>query len=256
MKFATYNVWNENKGRGNRFEQLINEIHCVDADIIGLQEITEHFFNNFLTKKTGYKYCEFRKYINEDEGLTILSKYPIKDCFFLNTSEEFAYSAALNVLIEIGNSILSFTNVHLPWHSIKVREEQIIAIDKYIHQQKDQANAHILVGDFNCGFNSSVHRYLSGEQTINGNESLCWEELSIVAKELKGIEIKPTLDFVNNPRWGGKNNMEIPYVADRIYVLADLILKSYKIFGTDISLKNGLSASDHYGVFVEADIIL
>ena len=31
MKIATYNVWNENKGKGNRFDQLINEISTTDA---------------------------------------------------------------------------------------------------------------------------------------------------------------------------------------------------------------------------------
>lgn len=103
----------------------INEISTTDADIIGLQEVTENFYNNFLLTKTDYDFCEFRQYTDEDEGLVILSKYPIKSCFFLNTSEEFDYSAALNVIFEADESCFSLTNVHLPWDSIKTQEEQI-----------------------------------------------------------------------------------------------------------------------------------
>jgi len=51
MKIATYNVWNEIKGMGNRFDQLVEEINNVNADIIGLQEVTTHFFNNILKVK-------------------------------------------------------------------------------------------------------------------------------------------------------------------------------------------------------------
>lgn len=255
MKIATYNVWNENKGRGNRFNQLINEINSVDADIIGLQEVTTHFYNDFLIELTDYKFCEFRKYKEEDEGLAILSKFPFESCFFLKDCEEFAYSAAMNVLFKVDKLRFSFTNVHLPWDSAKAKEEQIVAIDKYIHLQKEQADYFIMLGDFNGGLNSSVHRFLLGEQTINGNESKpYWDELSSSFAELNGLPLKPTLDFVNNPRWEGKNTIYIPSVYDRIYMLDnwfDKSLKSVRIFGTDVSPENNLSASDHYGVVAE-----
>ena len=259
MKIATYNVWNENKGKGNRYHQLINEINAVNADIIALQEVTTCFFNDFITKVTDYKYCVFRKYKEEDEGLAILSKYPIKSCFFLKESEDFAFSAALNVSFEVEKLRFSFTNVHLPWDSAKAKEEQIVAIDRYIHSQKEQADYFIMLGDFNGSLNSSVHRYLLlGEQTINGNESNpYWDELSSSFSELNGLPLKPTLDFVK-PSMGRKNTIYIPCVVDRIYImdnLVDKILKSVEIFGIDISPQNNLSASDHYGVVAEVDFV-
>lgn len=257
MKIATYNVWNENNGKGNRFNQLIQEIKTVDADIIALQEVTEHFFKNHLTTELDYKYCEFRQYRNEDEGLAILSKYEIKDSFFLNTSEEFSYSAALNVVFQVGELKYSFTNVHLPWDSAKIKEQQIVAIDRYIHEHKEQVDWSILLGDFNGSLNSSVHRYLLGEQTINDAESKpYWFEVSSTYAEINKLMLKPTLDFLNNPRWGGKNTIEIPIAVDRIYILNNwynVAIKSVEIFGTDISASNGLSASDHYGVITDVD---
>lgn len=210
-----------------------------------------------MTTKTNYKYFEFRKYKDEDEGLAILSHYPIQSCFFLNTSEEFSYSAALNAIFEADKLKFSFTNVHLPWDSIKAKEEQIIAIDRYIHMQKDKADYFILLGDFNVGFDSSIHRYLIGNQTINGYESNpYWDEMSIAFAELNNLPLKPTLDFINNPRWNGKNTIYIPSAVDKIYIMDnwnDKTLKSVRIFGTDISPENNLSASDHYGVIAEVD---
>ncbi|WP_346917326.1 endonuclease/exonuclease/phosphatase family protein [Clostridium sp.] len=259
MKIATYNVWNENKGGGNRFNQLINEINNVNADVIGLQEVTTHFFYDILTKRTDYEYCEFKKYEDEDEGLAILSRYPLENCIFLHTREEFAYSRALNVLFQVGKSRFSFTNVHLPWDSVKAQEDQIVAIDRYMNMQKGQADYIIMLGDFNAGINSSVHRYLLGEQTINGNESKpCWDELSSSFATLNDLPLQPTLDCINNPRWKGKNTMYVPSVMDRIYIMdnwVDKTLQSVRIFGTDISPENNLAASDHYGVVAEVDFI-
>lgn len=259
MKIATYNVWNENKGMGNRFNQLINEINNVNADIIGLQEVTTHFFYDILTQNTDYKYCEFRKYDSEDEGLAILSRYPLENSSFLQTSEEFEYSRALNVMFQIGEMKFSFINLHLPWDSVKAQEEQIIAIDRFAHMQNEKADYIIMVGDFNGGINSSVHRYLLGEQTINGNESKpYWDELSSAFSILNDLPLKSTLDCINNPRWKGKNTMYVPSVMDRIYIMDNWStkeLQSVRIFGTDISTENNLSASDHYGVVAEVDFI-
>lgn len=56
------------------------------------------------------------------------------------------------MIFEVGESCFSLTNVHLPWDSIKTQEEQIVAIDKYIHMQKSQADYFIMLGDFNGDF--------------------------------------------------------------------------------------------------------
>ncbi len=259
MKIATYNVWNEVKGIGNRFDQLIDEINKVDADIIGLQEVTTHFFNSILKIRTDYEYCEFRKYDDEDEGLAILSRYPLKECFFLNTCDEYDYSKGLNVMFQVGQSKFSLMNVHLPSDSAKLQENQILAIDKYISIQKEKADYVIMIGDFNGGIHSSVHRYLVGEQTINGEEpNTRWDEMSSSYAVLNDLPLNPTLDCINNPRWKGKNSFYKPSVMDRIYIMdnwVDKTLHSVRNFGTDVSPVNNLCASDHYGVVAEVGFI-
>lgn len=255
MKIATYNVWNENKGKGSRFQQLIQEINTVDADIIGLQEVTPYFYNEVLIKETTYKYHIYGKYPNEDEGLAILSKYPITNYFTLYDREEFDHSIALNVLFEVNELKFSFTNVHLPSESIKDQENQIIAIDRYLQSQQEKADFFILLGDFNGGIDSSVNRYLIGGQTLHGYESNpYWNELSSAYAAFSGQPIKATLDIINNPRWAGKKTLYTPSTMDRIYIMENWFntsLESVHIFGTDISPINHLSASDHYGVIAE-----
>lgn len=258
MKIATYNVWNEDKGFVNRFDQITHEISSVDADIIGLQEVTPFFYNNYLNKIAGYQHCVYEKYLDEEEGLAILSKYPIDSHFFLQESEAYSYSNALVTYFKSDGNHFSFANVHLPWDSVKKQEAQIIAIDRYLHEQNAKVDFSILLGDFNNDIQSSVDRFLVGEQTLNGIESNpIWNELSSTFATLNNMPLMPTLDVINNPRWKGEKPIYKPSVMDRIYIMDNWLnnrLLSVKIFGTDISNENNLSASDHYGVVAEVEL--
>lgn len=240
MKIATFNVWNDMKTLAIRTDQIVNEINNIDADIIGLQEVSSSFFNEVLKVRTNYDYHEFRKYRDDDEGLAVLSKYSIEECFFLNTSKEYDYSKALNIQFQVGNSKFSLMNVHLPSDSAKLQEEQTLAIDKFISTLKDLVDYVIMIGDFNGGIESSVHRYLIGEQTLRGEEPCTrWDEMSSAYAILNDQPLIPTLDCINNPRWKGKNTFYTPSVMDRIYIMdnwVDKTLLSVKNFATKYHL--------------------
>ena len=192
----------------------------------------------------------------ENEGLAFLSKYPICEEHFLNRDEKYAYSNALNIIVTINGIRISLTNVHLPWDSVKKQEEQIVAIDGFIHAQKN-VDFYVLLGDFNGNMNSSVNRYLLGDQTINGHESnLYWYDLQSGYCVRKGMSLTPTLDFINNPRWAGKETITVPMVADRIYVMEsweDIDMKDLSVFGTEIYSDIEMTASDHYGIVAELE---
>jgi endonuclease/exonuclease/phosphatase family metal-dependent hydrolase len=260
MKIATYNVWNENIDL--RKEQLIQEINNIDVDIIGLQEVPTNFWKE-LINQSKYKYSEYFMYNDENEGLAFLSKHQIKTSFFLNDSLEFRNSLALNIVLELNSVKFSITNVHLPWDSVLAKERQIVAIDKYIHLQKEMVHFFILLGDFNCTENSSVHNYLLGNQSLLGCESKpYWNDLASVHATLNGYDIVPTLDFVTNPRWGGKNKNYIPDTCDRILIMEphnwdyEFKLQTVDVFGKNISQKTGLAPSDHYGLVSEVEFII
>ena len=255
LRLATYNIWN-NEEQCKREKQILQEIHLTEAHVVGLQEVTDTFYENVLAKDKIYPYSCFYTYAGEREGLAILSKFPICEENFLNRNEKYAYSNALNIIVTINNIKISITNVHLPWDSVKKQEEQIVAIDEYIHAQQ-YVDFYVLLGDFNGNMNSSVNRYLLGDQTINGHESnLYWNDLQSGYCVRKGIALLPTLDFINNLRFAGKETIAVPMVVDRIYVMEswdDVDMNELSIFGTEVYPDIEMSASDHYGIVVELE---
>lgn len=110
-----------------------------------------------------YPHSVFGKYTNESEGLAILRKAPFMGNTFLHTEERYANSCALNVLLHVNGARISVTDVHLPWNSIRVKEQQIVAIDRFSHEERKWADYFIVLGDFNCDVNSSMHRFMTGE---------------------------------------------------------------------------------------------
>ena len=256
MRLATYNVWNDKATIDRRLPQLVQEIKAANADVIGLQEVTQPIYDA-LAEKLDYMYHRYAMYHGQDEGhgeaegLAIFSKFPIEDAFFLNTSAEYANSDALHVLLRAGGLALSVTNLHLPWDSALAKERQIVAIDRYIKTRTD-ADERVLLGDFNCGLTSSVHNYLIGEQTLLGQESKpYWWDLASTYAAVQGIPNRPTLDFQRNPRWTDCTT-ETPLVYDRILISAGgEHLGNVDLFGTAISPATGLSASDHYGLLAD-----
>ena len=239
-----------------RTEQLIHEIANIDADIIGLQEVMPDFWKE-LVAYVDYKHHAYKIIQQRGDGLAILSKYPFTSIFFLNDSDEFDNSFALNVLFEENGMKFSVTNVHLPCDSVLAREKQIVAINEHACRQKDQADFFLLLGDFNCSHSSSIHNFLLGEQTLLGCEANpVWFDLAEVHAALNDYGIMPTLDFATNPRWGAKNTKYIPVACDSIYLMDNAVKFDYdisnvSIFGTDVSSETGLAPSDHYGVLSE-----
>lgn len=248
MRLATYNLWNDERGGEVRRRQIVDAIIRADADIIGLQEVAPEVFHGRLAGL--YPYAEFRAYAGEDEGLAVLSRYPILETVWLHACAACGHSAGLYVLLDAAGKRVALTNLHLPWNSALEKERQTIAIDR--HMRGQAADVHVLLGDFNGGLNSSVHRYLLGEQSLLGCEANpYWFELSSAWAASHDEPLRPTLDFARNPRWGGRNTLEIPMAADRIYIMNganDACLRRVSLFGTAVSPESGLAASDHYGV--------
>lgn len=248
MRIATYNVWNDERGGDVRQRQIVGEIAAVNADVIGLQEVHPALFRERLAGL--YPHAVFRAYAGEDEGLAILSRHPLLETTWLHELPEHGCSAALSVVIGVDRRRVSVTNLHLPWDSALEKERQIVVIDRFAHGQ--EADVRVLLGDFNGTTNSSVHRFLTGEQTLLGCEAKpYWYELSSTYVAVQGQPLPPTLDFRTNPRWGGRNTTEIPSATDRIYVMLGERpddLRQVSLFGTSVSPESGYAASDHYGV--------
>ena len=94
--FATYSVWNEEKGMGDRTELILQELTRIQADLVALQEVTPRLQHQHLARLAGYPYSEFRQYAQEEEGLAVLSRYPLTGSTFLHEEAAYGYSAALH----------------------------------------------------------------------------------------------------------------------------------------------------------------
>ena len=77
MKIATYNIWNDEATLELRAKQILEEIRAVDADVIGMQEVSVEFYHKYLATEAGYVHHAFMQYPGEEEGLAILCRYPL-----------------------------------------------------------------------------------------------------------------------------------------------------------------------------------
>ena len=246
MRIATYNIWDSGIGMPVRLQQLIDEIIETNADIICLQEVSNCEKHEMFSSLCGYDHSHWQA----QTGLSILSRYPIDNTF------DFEYGTS--VCIKFENKTLIVVNVHLPWERASLREKAIVDIAEKISNIK--ADYTLLTGDFNSAENSSVHRFLTNEQSLLGADAYYFD-LAQVYAEMNGTKAPSTLDFRKNPRWGiaePKNTIEVSQRVDRILLKnpfpAELPeLKNCIIFGTEISKETGLAASDHYGVVAEIE---
>lgn len=251
MRIATLNLWNSDMPR--RYPQLLEALHEADADVIALQECTEDFFSAALADTSDWPFRVFEAYEDEDEGLALLSRYPIRESRFLHRCPEYANAAALHTIIDAQSLTLSVTNVHLPWDSVISRERQAAAIQRFINGQ--DADYSLLLGDFNDGPDAGVGRFFSGMQPLEGVEAApCWNDLAHTWSCHTGEPVPPTLDTVRNPRWTGCKSPYAPRVMDRIYLRDswnEVSLEGVQLFGQKVSAQTGLAPSDHWGVWAE-----
>jgi len=246
MRIATYNIWNSEAGMPLRLRQITDEIIKVNTDIICLQEVADYEQHSHLSAICGYAYSHYQT----QTGLSILSRLPI----YKTDDFEFGTMAG----IHLKTKAVLIMNVHLPWESAYSREKAIVNIVKRTAAEKDDFT--FLSGDFNSSADSSIHRFLTNNQSLLERDAYFYDLAESFA-EITGTKISATLNFRENPRWGvmqPKNTIETNQRFDWImlknpYPLEFPVLKKCSLFGTEISKKTGLAPSDHYGVWIEIE---
>lgn len=246
MRIASYNIWNSDTSI-QRFSQIVEEINEIDADIMALQEVSNRNYHDELLKMCKYQYETFFSHCGEEEGLSVLSKYPIIDSKYTDS--------ALITDVKYKNFIFNISNLHLDWKSSLKREKVILALNNEANLSK--ADYKFMLGDFNCSVSSSIHQYLLGQSSLSNEEANpYWYDLAESYANVSNTIPEMTLDFNNNPRWKGQRNIEVNQRFDRI-LIQNTYPKSYPrinncvVFGKNISSKTGMAPSDHYGVCVD-----
>lgn len=244
MKLASYNLWDSPAGMPYRREQIVSALSALHADILCLQEDSAEI--DLQSALPDLPFCACHR----EAGLTILSRYPIKDSLCM--------PYALAITVSYGIYTLCVVNVHLPWQSALLREEAVVAMTDTISAAV--ADYIILAGDFNCSDTSAVQRFLLGEQSLHGHDTYYFD-LAEAYADMTGIPPSPTLDFRRNPRWGvvdPPNTLEKTQRFDRIllanpYPTPAPMLTNFVVFGSEISEETRLAPSDHLGVYADLD---
>ncbi|MFC7371065.1 endonuclease/exonuclease/phosphatase family protein [Fictibacillus iocasae] len=251
MKVATFNVWNHSKTWTIRKQLIIEEISRIDSDIIALQEVPNLQELEFILKQVEMDHYSFKHYPGDEEGLAILSKFPVEA---VRVPNDTINNCAIRITANIKGLTVGITNVHLTWRSAYEREKEIVEVIKWI-SESNHTDFELLCGDFNSAPHfSSVYNFLVGERSIKSFDT-SWIDLGQSLHE-------PTLDFVKN-RWlhnrDGLNSIRVPVRYDWIllkscYPKQEPSLTNIELFANKITSSQEVLPSDHYGVLVDLSL--
>jgi len=256
MKIASYNIWNSEINFEARLNLLVKVLLELELDIIALQEVKNEEVVKLIAWGIGLKHYCWQPYSDCEEGLAIISKYPMT--FNWNNWDkvmDFHNTGVINVSMKIGDVRVGITNVHLDYKRALYREIEIVNAIKKI-EDRESNDYEIILGDFNTYPNSSIHNYLIGSQSLY-QHCTSWIDLydsySIRANYNKAV----TIDFYNNPRWDDEYTLDVPGRFDWIllqnpYPKEYPKLVEYKLIGDNRI--NGITPSDHYGVFCNLNL--
>ncbi len=247
MRIATYNIWNTDAGTPERIGSILNQIELVDADMLCLQEVRDENFYEYLLQESNYPFSCFFNHVDEKEGLAVFSKYPIMESKYIPKS--------IITTIDFDGYLISLANVHLSWDSALKKEKEIVDVVQGMNLLK--ADYSFMAGDFNCSPDSSIHRFLLGQQSLSDHEANpYWYDLAEAYGEIKGKLPDVTVDFRNNPRWKGENTIEVSQRFDRV-LLRNPYPKSFPrlvccdTFGKEKDTYMKCTPSDHWGVYCD-----
>lgn len=252
MRIATWNLWNDECCQAARNRDAAEILSHLDAVCIALQEVSAAFRDQYCLKSSSFPHCFYVSHPGEEEGLALLSKTP-----FLSTESLFVQGVpAIYAVADLHGLRCGITNVHLPWDSVRKREEMIVTINEFLTRKQADPQLQFLTGDFNgMDEHDSVDRFLRGAQSLHGCEvNPVWYDLALAHHARLGQTPPPTLDVVHNPRWKDSRSVYSPLRMDRIYVRPGeqtLRLNGVSLFGCGISPESGFSPSDHYGVLAD-----
>lgn len=194
------------------------------------------------------------------DGPALLSAFPLTSISLPRDTPKVLLGYAVRAFLTVDRVKLAITNVHLDWRSIASRERQIVAVIDWIDATGELDRHEVLLGDFNCTPESSVYRFLMGQQTLATTASTPWHDLPRLHAVRNGREPGTTLDFEHNPRWIDHPTLDIPARVDWLLIQNCFTVgRAYPRllhadrFGVSPSGPDTVVPSDHYGVFADLE---
>jgi maltose 6'-phosphate phosphatase len=230
---------------------IVDYVFQNDVDVIFLEEVAQYInspllngnikvgnYGQVLSDKLNqlgkpyYYYFDVsnQAFGNLDEGLAILSKYPLshKESFYVSREtlyDRWQTRKIVKASIKYHNKRFDLYTVHLGWSDgFELFEDQVDALLDHV----DFSNNVILAGDFNVSETSKEYEYIvsKGLHDLYGDESHFHDVTH--------------LDYI-----------DVKSEASRIdYIFSN---KMYNVLSREIVFKEE-RVSDHYGVMVEIEV--
>eukprot|EP01128_Nolandella_sp_AFSM9_P003719 TRINITY_DN162_c10_g1_i1.p1 TRINITY_DN162_c10_g1~~TRINITY_DN162_c10_g1_i1.p1 ORF type:complete len:500 (-),score=91.90 TRINITY_DN162_c10_g1_i1:130-1539(-) len=227
INFMTYNIYHYNEGYSQRMEHIAAQIRSLNADVVALQEVRLSSFQHpggggahgsqiadlatmlpefhFLYQHAMIEFPRgFMSGVHTEEGVAILTKYPVIATDHLHLSRNFTDREDAHSRVCLGVTVLaeqgpvSVFSLHFPL-SQWARTRNVVELRKWL---KSFPEPHLLAGDFNMEPHALPILFLNGKRSIGfeeANYSEVYEGVSLEegwSYNTHHAETRKRIDFV------------------------------------------------------------
>jgi len=265
IRLLTLNIWQEQGRWEERLALIARRFAELDPDVICLQEVrqVEGRIPNqaaTLAAQLGlqHTYETAQPWGGGDEGLAILSRYPIaeREVCELPTSPRDCRRICLGAALETPEGRVWVFTTHLAFRLEDglTRERQVVAIDRFVQERHARGDrASLLAGDFNAGPDSDEMRYLRGLTTLDGRRTYYQDAFAVCNPGAAGHTWCRENPYTLQLDW-----LEPDRRLDYIYVTPMNRKGTGRILSCRIVCsecdESGLRCTDHYGVMAEVKV--
>jgi endonuclease/exonuclease/phosphatase family metal-dependent hydrolase len=178
MKVVTLNLWNINEPFNSRMEAIVERLGALDAEVIGLQEVTQtnlipNQANTIGTALGLHVAVHPQPLVNREAGCltsnAVLSRFPIVSSQWWSLPFADDVRGVEYAILEHPLGELHVFCTHLNYrHDDNVRrEKQVVALHEFV-TARSSVLPNIVMGDLNAEPDSAEIRFLRGEVSLDG----------------------------------------------------------------------------------------
>ncbi|MFY1691139.1 endonuclease/exonuclease/phosphatase family protein [Plantactinospora sp. WMMB782] len=267
MRVLTYNLWGVRGDWPSRRTVIAAELRRLEPDVAVFQEtvVQEEYDQVVDLLGHGYEIVHQIGRTADGVGASIASRWPMTNLrqrllhvtTRVDAAEPWIGSVALvdvQVPEPYGRTLLVHFKPSWQFHLTYERELQARIVAQLVEDAVAlEAPAHVvLAGDLDSGPESSMIRFWSGRQSLDGLSVAyrdAWEDVH-------GIENGQTFTAENPLRASGQIRFEIGRRIDYVFVRADQWGPTLGVTGCAVVLDQpvgGVWASDHFGVLADLE---
>lgn len=261
LRIVTLNIWNRLGPWEERLAVIREGLRELAPDIVGLQEVIDangHTQAQAIAEGLGYvtAYGAANPYGGGISlGNAVLSRWPIAETrlYPLPAGGTDENRSMLLARIDSPHGKIPFFVTHLNWklHESAVREQQVLEVAARIKADAPiDGLPPILVGDLNASPEAAEIRFLKGLQSLEG-KSVYFADCFEQAGQGSGV----TFDSTRNKF--AEQYHEHPRRIDYVLVRGpDTLVRGKPLFSKVVfdEPRNGVFATDHFGVLAEISI--